>query len=190
MGKLLRSQISVKNGWYHVYNRGVNKEPIFLFDENYGEFIGLLNLITDRFKIEIHAFCLMANHFHLLVRTPDANISKAIGYLSARYATSFNKTHNRIGPLFQGRFKSKLILCENYLHTACRYIHQNPVQSGYVKNPENYEWSSYSDYLNHTKTFKWLNTSKIFNSFETKKESDSNPITEFEQFTMPVISKS
>lgn len=163
--------------FYHIYNRGVEKRDIFLQSKDYKRFIktlyyyqfkgpkpslskytenGLNNLkfLPENKIIEVICYCLMPNHFHLLVRQLQENgISKFMGQLQNSFTKYFNTKHDRIGVLFQGPFKA--VIMENdeqFIHVS-RYIHLNPVVSGIVKKPENYQWSSYLEYLDISQGF-------------------------------------
>ena len=123
--------------------RGNARQAIFLDDRDRRRFVGLLSRVAKRMNVRCHAYCLMANHYHLLLETPDANLSLAIRQLNGIYAQSFNRRHDRVGHLFQGRFVSKLIDHAAYLLTVSRYIVMNPVRGGLVRHPALWVWSSY-----------------------------------------------
>jgi putative transposase len=166
MSRSLR--IEYENAWYHVMNRGARKMPIF---NTYGErqlFLELLKQIHDRYHIEIHAYCLMGNHYHLLLRTPIANLSRAIKHLNGTYVQRYNKAYKVDGPLFRGRFKAIIVDAENYLLSLSRYIHLNPVRGKLVNNAEDYEWSSCAAYLGKTKKPEWLQTNIVLTKFGDK----------------------
>lgn len=127
---------------YHVYNRGVEKRIIFNRDEDYEKFIEILNRVQIRFVFELYAFCLIPNHYHLLLKTPNGNISKIMQCLILQYTQYFNKQYSRVGPLFQGRYKDRIVETEEYLNRLAEYIYFNPVKDGLVKNPEDYRWSN------------------------------------------------
>jgi REP element-mobilizing transposase RayT len=150
------ARISDSNAWYHVINRGISRRFIFLTDAHYLYFLDLLGIVSEKYAIEIHAFCLMGNHYHLLIYTPGNTVSRAIQYLNFRFATYFNSTRDRDGYVFKGRFKSIIIRNQRYLLNVCRYIHQNPVEAGLSKSAPLYEWSSCQDYLKDSARFDWL----------------------------------
>lgn len=126
MARKLR--VVVAGGWYHVLNRGNHREAIFLSDTDRRRFLGRLAELPERFRTEIHAFVLMENHYHLLVRTMDANLSEAIRWLQVSYSSVFNWAHGIRGHLFQGRFRSLLIEDVQGVGNVARYLHLNPVR--------------------------------------------------------------
>jgi len=166
MSRSLR--IEYPDAWYHVMNRGARKMNIFHEVEERKMFLELLEQIHNRYQVEIHAYCLMDNHYHLLLKTPLANLSRAMQHLNGIYVQRYNKMHKTDGPLFRGRFKSIVIDAENYLLRLSRYIHLNPVQGGLINRAENYLWSSCADYLNYHKKHQWLQTKSILDKFGNK----------------------
>jgi len=166
MSRALR--IKYEDAWYHIMNRGAGKKNIFHSKKYYNLFLKLLNEIHDRYQIKIHAYCLMPNHYHLLINTPLSNISKAMKYLNGVYTQHHNKLQKTDGPLFRGRFKSILIDANEYLLTLSRYIHLNPVTANIVKFPEQYKWSSYAIYLQSKPKPSWLTTKITLAEFGSK----------------------
>lgn len=162
-------RIEFNNAWYHIMNRGAGSRDIFLNNKERKMFLSLLSEITEIYSVEINSYCLMSNHYHLLVCTPLGNLSAAMRHLNSLYTRYFNKLEKRDGPLFRGRYKSKVISGIEYLLKVSRYIHLNPVRAKLVTNPEDYFWSSYKSYIKKTKQTKWLHTEKILGYF--KKQS-------------------
>src|SRR3989338_951183 len=136
-------RIEFENAWYHVMNRGAGRRAIFPDNSARELFLKLLSDMNAEFRIEIHAYCLMGNHFHLLLRTPHANLNLAMQMLSSVYTRQHNRLSKTDGPLFKGRYKAILIAEETYLAQVSRYIHRNPVEAKLVKHPRDYQWSSY-----------------------------------------------
>lgn len=130
---------------YHVMSQGNAREPIFLSNGDRTLFLKTLALSIKRFNLILHGYCLMDNHYHLLLETPDGNLSEGMRHVNGLYTQSFNRAHNRVGHIFRGRYKAILIEKENYLLALCRYIVLNPVRAGVVRNPADYEWSNYRD---------------------------------------------
>ena len=126
MPRKLRVEIC---GYHHVYNRGVAKSNIFLDDFDKEKFLSILADVCKEYKFNIHSFCLMSNHYHLLVENIKENLSDGMRQINSRYATYFNKRHNRVGHLWQDRFKSWFVLNEKYLFTLFKYIESNPVKA-------------------------------------------------------------
>lgn len=154
-------RINFHNCWYHVMNRGAGFKKIFFTNQDCEKFLFLLEKITEQYEIEIHAYCLMRNHYHLLVKTPLPNLSSAIRYLNSMYARYFNHTRQTDGPLFRGRFKSTVVSDNQYLLFVSRYIHLNPVKSKIVQTALQYKWSSFQFYLQPNLTPSFLKTDEI-----------------------------
>jgi len=154
-------RIEYPDACYHVINRGNAGENIFTTDRDHEVFLEYLETTAERFGIVIHTHCLMTNHYHLLIETPHANLSRAIQWLNVSYATWFNKKHRRQGHLFQGRFKAILIDADEYLLQLSRYIHLNPVKAHMVETPQEYRWSSYQAFCSVIEKPNWLDTSLL-----------------------------
>ena len=127
---------------YHLTSRGNARDPIFLDDADRYLFLDLLGDLVDRYNWLCHGYCLMDNHYHLLVETIDANLSTGMRQLNGIYTQKFNRQHDRVGHLFQGRYKAIVVEKESYLLELCRYIVLNPVRAKIVNNPGKYRWSS------------------------------------------------
>lgn len=140
-------RISYEQAFYHVFNRGVAKQPIFQDASDYRRFLKrLVELKTKKgFDHSIYAYILMPNHFHLLIQTRKIPISQIMTSLTTSYSMYFNQTYHRVGPLFQNRFKSKLCDKDAYFLGASRYIILNPIEAGLAKSIEDYQWSSYQE---------------------------------------------
>ena len=163
-------RIDYEGAWYHVMNRGAGKCTIFSNRAHYELFLKLLNEIHNRYRIEIHAYCLMRNHYHLLVHTPLANLSRGMRHLNGVYTQRYNSLMRTDGPLFRGRFKSIVVDAEDYLLSLSRYIHLNPVVAGIVKDAGKYHWSSYGAYLNKKLSPYWLSTNVVLEQFGSRKQ--------------------
>jgi REP element-mobilizing transposase RayT len=137
----------VAEQYYHLYNRGNNFQTIFFEQENYLYFLSLIRKYLTPEDVEVIAYCLMPNHYHLLVYLHSDDLSKCMQPLLLAYTKAINKRFNRVGALFQGRFKGKWIDRNAYLLHLSRYIHHNPVTAGLVSKPEDWEFSSYRDYI-------------------------------------------
>jgi len=139
--------ISFEGAFYHVTSRGNERRKIFLSHRDYEKFLSYLTDAAQKYGVILHTFVLMANHYHLIVETPKANLSSFMHSLNSAYTTYFNIRRRRAGHLFQGRYKALLIDMDNYLLELSRYIHLNPVRAGITEKPESYRYSSYRAYL-------------------------------------------
>ncbi len=128
---------------YHVTSRGNEKKAVFKDDQDRELFLKILAEVNKRYHWFCHAYCLMDNHYHLLIETPEGNLSLGMRQLNGVYTQAFNKKRNRTGHLFQGRYKAILIQKDNHLLEACRYVVLNPVGARLVERPEDWKWSSY-----------------------------------------------
>jgi REP element-mobilizing transposase RayT len=126
-------------------SRGDGSDLVFLDQTDYKRFLKITATTVDKYNLNVYAYCLMSNHYHMLIQTPESNISRSIKYLNGVYTQMFNRRHKRMGHVFQGRFKSILVEEETYLLTLASYIVRNPVRAGISKEPKDYTWSSYVD---------------------------------------------
>ena len=134
--------------YYHLYNRGVNRNPIYFNDENWEYFIKRLRHYCRPELIEIVGYCLMPNHYHILVYLKDDNLSANIMQpFTVSYTKAVNRQQHRVGPIFQGAFKAKFVDKTEYFLHLSRYIHLNPVFAGLTDNPANWTFSSYQDHV-------------------------------------------
>ena len=145
MARPLRPQ--VENGVYHVFNRGNAREPIFRDDADRAQFIATFKRVKRLCGWSCLAYCLLVNHYHLVVRTPRPDLSRGMARLDSGYAQAFNRRHDRVGHLFQGRFGSRLVQEDDHLLTTLRYVALNPVESSLCSAPENWRWSGHSEIL-------------------------------------------
>lgn len=160
--------------FYHVLSRGNERRDIFYEEKDYLKLLAIIAKMVERFNIEVHAYVLLKNHYHLLIRTKDANLSRAIQWLGVSYSVWFNRQHQRSGHLFQGRFKSFLIENEQYFVTLCLYIHGNPIRAGIVKRLLDYKWSSYQAYANKDYLPSWLTTDLALGIYGDSRERFCN----------------
>lgn len=136
-------RIEYPNAVYHVTSRGNARNKIFLGDQDRENFLSVLDAVVKRYNWLCHAYCLMDNHYHLMIETPDANLSRGMRQLNGVYTQKYNWWHSKTGHIFQGRYKSILVDKENYLLELCRYVVLNPVRANMVEKPEEWKWSSY-----------------------------------------------
>jgi putative transposase len=154
---------------YHVMVRGNAKQNIFLHDGDRRGFFRWLEDAVKTHNLIVYAYCLMDNHFHLLIETPDGNLSTAMRDLNGHYTQWFNATHNRVGHLFQGRYKAFVIEKEAYLLAVIRYIVLNAVRAGLVKHPRQWKWCSYNATAGIAKAPTWLETDWMLGMFSKKR---------------------
>jgi putative transposase len=138
MSRPLRLEFA--GAFYHITSRGNGRNVIYLQDDDFELFLQILANVCERYNWVVHAYCLMSNHYHLLVETPDANLSQGMCHLNGVFTQSMNRKHHRVGHLFQGRYKTILVDKDAYLLELCRYIVLNPVRANMVNSPE--EWPS------------------------------------------------
>jgi REP element-mobilizing transposase RayT len=136
-----------KSGIYHVMLRGINRQVIFEDDADKEKFLETLKSYKDLNKYKVYAYCLMENHVHLLIEETEEPIGQFIKRICGSYVYWYNRKYDRIGHLFQDRFKSEVVEDDSYFLTVLRYIHQNPLRAGLVADIEKYRWSSYHNYL-------------------------------------------
>lgn len=142
-----KPRVHVEGGFYHVMARGNNKQDIFLAPADYRYYLSLIEKYADRYGMEVHAYALMPNHVHLLLRVRTTPLSKFMQVVQQTYTQGFNRTYNQVGHLFQGRYAAKLIETDIYLLEVVRYIHLNPVEAGICQDPADYPWSSHRHYM-------------------------------------------
>ena len=147
---------------YHVLSRGNDRREIFCSENDRQRFLELLGEVSERFEVDVHAYVLMGNHYHLLLKTRQANLSKAMQWFGTGYARSFNLLNHCDGHLFRGRFKSIIVENDAYLLRLSCYIHRNPLRAGIVERLAEYPWSSYLHYAYRKKPPVWLITDAIF----------------------------
>ena len=162
-------RVEFENAVYHVTARGNERKDVFRDVVDRERFLETLEEATERFGLVVHAYCLMPNHYHLLLQTPRGNLSDSAGWFQTTYSIRFNHRHGRSGHLFQGRFKAHLVEADSYARQLIKYIHLNPVRPKDKRRPvpierrgelSRYRWSSHRDYagLSSRSTPRWLCT--------------------------------
>jgi putative transposase len=178
-------RIEFEGALYHVMTRGDRREAIFLEDQDRLKFLEYLEEGTDRYGVLVHCYVLMGNHFHLMVTTPKANLSKWMHQLKTAYTVYFNRRHGMVGHLFEGRFKSVVVEAESYLLELSRYLHLNPVRGERLGGgtPEerrerlrSYQWSSYRGYAGLGKSKRFVRNEAIERAFKTYAGQEWKPI--------------
>lgn len=159
---------------FHVTARGNASQAIFQDDKDRQRFLGIHGDVVMRFNWICHAFCLMTNHYHLLIETVEANLSAGMRQVNGIYTQYINHRHHSTGHVFQGRFKAILVDKEAYLLELCRYIVLNPVRASMVEEPCSYQWSSYKATMGKGKPLNFLSTDWILSLFGEKRSRAQN----------------
>lgn len=154
-----------ENAIWHLTARGNEQHDIFRDDVDRERFVLMLSQTVIRFGWKLISWTLMSNHYHLVVRTPDPNLSRGMHWLNGRYAQSFNRRHKRRGHLFQGRFHGVLVEKESHLFAVARYVVLNPVRAGMVADPADWRWSSYRQTAGIEKPDSWLAVDELLERF-------------------------
>jgi putative transposase len=142
-------------------NRGIARQATFLTDHDYQIFLHILAEAHRLWGVEVFAYCLMPNHYHVCRRTPAGNLSRVMRHIDGLYTQRFNRRHHRDGCLFRGRYKAIVVDAEEYLCAVLRYIHLNPIAAAIVQMPEEYRWSNHKYYLQTKGLPNWLNTREV-----------------------------
>ncbi len=158
-------RIQFPHAYYHVTNRGLAHQGVFTDRADRAMFLQLLADCHDMWGIRVIAYCLLDTHYHLLIQTPQANLSRVMRHLDGLYTQRYNRRHQRDGPLFRGRYKAIVVGADEYLLAVARYIHQNPVAVGLVRSAEAYAWSSCRLYLDRRRQPAWLDVEQLLNRF-------------------------
>jgi REP element-mobilizing transposase RayT len=160
-------RIIFPGAFYHVTSRGNERKNVYKSKRDREKFLEYLESASERYKAIIHAYCLMDNHYHLLLETPLGNLPQIMQHINGAYTTYFNVKRKRSGHLFQGRYKAILVAIDEYAKELSRYIHLNPVRTEVVEIPEKYDWSSYKFYIGKHKPPEWLYRDFILGYFGT-----------------------
>jgi len=166
-------RIEYSGALYHVLSRGNGSQDIFLSDKDRRRFVDLVQELSERFNIDVYAYVLMGNHYHLLLKTPDANLSKGMQWFGTTYTRQFNLLNSQSGHLFQGRFKSIIVENDAYLLRLSCYIHRNPLRAGIVDRLVDFTWSSYPCYAYGKKAPSWLKTNLILDQVSGKDKNQA-----------------
>ena len=167
MARPLRLELA--GAFYHVTSRGDGREDIYRSDEDRVAWQETLSQVCERFNWVCHAYCQMGNHYHLVVETPDANLSKGMRQLNGVYTQQFNRHHQRVGHVFQGRFKAILVEKDSYLLELARYVVLNPLRARMVRRVEQWPWSSYPATCGQVLRPEWLHTDFILSQFSAQR---------------------
>ncbi len=160
-------RIEYPGAWYHVMNRGRRGEKIFSAQTDYETFLAVLQEASELFGVLVAAYCLMSNHYHLLVQTPAGNIARVMRQVNGVYTQRYNRRRGLEGQLFRGRYKSILVEEDSYLLELLRYIHRNPVRAGFAERVADYPWSSHHGYVSKAKEWAWLYKDQLLGMFSS-----------------------
>ena len=155
---------------YHVTARGDRRESIYEDDNDRLQWLDILSRACERYNWQVHAYCLMDNHYHVLLETAEGNLSKGMRHLNGVYTQYFNRQHNRVGHVFQGRFKAILVEKEAYLLELSRYVVLNPIRARMIKDMDQWEWSSYRASIGKAAASDWLETDWLLSHFDRQRK--------------------
>lgn len=172
-------RIEFPGALYHITARGDRQEPVFYDDDDRVAFLETLREVVRRYQWLCHAYCLMGNHYHLIVETPEANLSKGMRQLNGVYTQSFNRRHRVSGHLFQGRFGAVLVDRDSHLVELSRYVVLNPVRANLVDEPVEWPWSSYRAMVGETQVPEWLTTDWLLQQFGATRREAQKRYQEF-----------
>ena len=158
-------RVDHEGAWHHVMNRGAGRSDIFNDDEDRACFLDCLHMASQPSEVDVHGYCLMRNHYHLLVFSRGGRLSAFMRLLAGRYTRLFNRRWHTDGPIFRGLYHSVSIESDAHLVATSRYIHLNPVMAGLVDEAERWIWSSAAQYLEPSNPADWLHTSTILDMF-------------------------
>ena len=172
-------RIEFSGALYHVTSRGDRRENIYEDDTDRECFLKTCEQVIENFNWICHAYCLMSNHYHLVIETPDGNLSKGMRQLNGVFTQASNRRHRRSGHLFQGRYKAVLVDADAYLLELTRYVVLNPVRAGMVTHPREWPWSSYIGMTGEGIAQSWLSTDGLLAQFATQREDAIRRYTTF-----------
>lgn len=172
-------RLEFEGALYHVTSRGNRQQAIFRNDGDRYAWLGILATVCARFHLHIHAFCLMGNHYHLVVETPDGNLSRGMCQLNGQYTQRYNFRNATVGHLFQGRYNAILVQRQTYLLALSRYVVLNPVRAGMVATPSGWPWSSYAMTCCDVPAPEWLETDWLLGQFGDQRDAAVHAYRQF-----------
>ena len=172
-------RIEFAGALYHVTSRGDGREDIYLDDDDRLRWLEVLNGVQERFNWEVHAYCQMSNHYHLIIETPDGNLAQGMRQLNGVYTQRFNRAHQRVGHVFQGRYKAILVERDSYLLELCRYLVLNPVRARMVRTAGDWPWSNYRSTAGMISVPTFLNVRWTLAAFGEKREEAQRAYRQF-----------
>ena len=177
MSRPLRLEFS--GALYHVTARGDRHEPIFEDDQDRRGWLEIMGQALERFDARCFAFCLMPNHYHAVLETRRANLSRLMRHVNGVYTQRYNRRHDKVGHLFQGRLKAILVDRDAYFLEVCRYVDLNPVRAGLVKSPQDWNWSSYRAHMGLEDHQAWLDSRSLLGQFADSERTGRRRYAEF-----------
>lgn len=162
-------RVEYEDAYYHVMNRGGGRQVVFHDDDYYHLFLDTLVEAHSRFGLQVLSYCLMGNHYHLLVKTPRGNLGRGMQHINGVYTQRYNRLRRTDGPLFRGRYKAIIVENDSYQLQVSRYIHRNPVEAHLVDRLEDYPWSSYPAFINKGACPPWLYRDEILDQLNVKR---------------------
>jgi putative transposase len=174
-----RARREIVDGLCHVTARGNRRARIFRRDTDYGELLLLIDEAVCRYDVMCHGFCLMPNHYHLVLDAPQPNLSAALGLVNGVFAQRLNRRYGFSGHVFQGRFGSKPIIHDSHFMEVVRYVLRNPVRARICADPADWPWSSYHGYLDEAERPEFLTVDSVLGLFSTRRESARRAFTAF-----------
>lgn len=172
-------RIEYAGALYHVTSRGDRQEAVYLDDEDRVQWLEVMEQVCTRFNWRCHAWCLMDNHYHILVETIEGNLSQGMRQLNGVFTQRSNRRHGRVGHVFQGRYKAILVERDSYLLELSRYVVLNPVRARMVKNVSDWAWSSYHAMIGKEACPVWLETDWLLSCFGKRRKSAIAKYTDF-----------
>ena len=180
-------RIELAGGLYHVTSRGDRREAIYLCDADREAWLALLGQVCERFNWRCHAWCQMTNHYHLVIETPQGNLAQGMRQMNGVYTQYVNRTHGRVGHVFQGRYKAILVEKDSYLLELARYVVLNPLRAGMVKEPADWPWSSYPAMIGKACAPTWLQTDWLLGQFGALRQRAQANYEEFVRTGMGLL---
>lgn len=172
-------RLEFPGAFYHITSRGDRREPVYLNQTDFKDFLDLFSDVCERYHWRCHAYCLMTNHYHLLIESIDGNLSAGMRHLNGVYTQRFNKRHQHVGHVFQGRFKAILVDADAHLLELARYVVLNPVRANMVKTAGQWAWSSYRYMIGKRQPPAWLETDRLLLAFSEQRPHAQQAYIEF-----------
>lgn len=179
-------RIELAGGLYHVTSRGDRREAIYFDDDDRRDWLAVLTHVCARFNWICHGWCQMTNHYHLVIETVEGNLSQGMRQLNGVYTQHVNRKYERVGHVFQGRYKAILVEKDSYLLELSRYVVLNPVRAGLVSDADQWPWSSYAAMIGDVSAPPWLNTEWVMGQFGPKK---SDAVARYQDFVRAGVGK-